>query len=448
VAEDGRELRVLWHVPLRSTSFGGAAAADVDGDGRLEVAFATYFGDSAVRVLNGEDGSELWRYQGGGASTQGECLDASLRFTDLDGDGALELVVPVSNSSLVLAFNARDGTQRWSYQAGQGECIDTPPAIVDVDGDGAPEITVGTFKGKLHVVRASGAGLRTLQVAGPNAAIQSGPAILDLDGDGVLDFVCADFNGEQRVRAVSGVAPEGGARPRELWRLEVGQAMYHGCSQADLDGDGRPELVIAAYDGQVYALRAKDGAVLWSARPGETYIMAPTSIGDLDGDGRPEVVATSKRVTALRADGTVLWSVAPALPAGAWGITRGVALADMDGDGGLDCVFTNGAGMLRVLRGKDGAQLYEFDAGLVHDGRCANNSHAPTVADFDGDGRLDVFFVVGGDMRDKHGRAICVTGFAGTGPGWYQFRHDQRNTGNVATPLEPALRRALPGLGD
>ena len=87
-------LRTLWSVPLRSTSFGGGAVApDVDGNERqLEVAFASYFGDSAVRVLNGEDGTELWKYQGGGPTTEGECFDASLRFTDLDGDGDLELM--------------------------------------------------------------------------------------------------------------------------------------------------------------------------------------------------------------------------------------------------------------------------------------------------------------------------------------------------------------------
>lgn len=444
---------VLWHVPINSPSFGGAAAADVDGDGLLEIAFATYFGDSAVRVLNGEDGSELWKYQGGGETGTGECLDASLKFADLDGDGRLELVVPVSNTSLVLAFDGATGERKWTYEAGYGECIDTPPTIIDTDGDGTPEIIVGTFKGRLHIIDgATGKGRAMLKVA--PGAVQSGATVMDLNNDGVMDFVAANFRGDHRVHAISGKTDdiESAAtrddgttiidEPTELWNVQTGGHMYHGCSVADLDQDGKPELIIASYDGLVYAIHADDGSLLWKADPDERYIMAPTTIADLDNDGIPEVIVTSDRITVINADGEIRYSkLVEDPPMRSWGVSRGVAVADLDGDGSLDLAFTNGQGQLRVIRGTDGELLYSFDPSELHEKPLGTSSHCPTIADFDGDGKLDVFYVIGSantQTKEFHGRAICLTGFEGEGEGWYMFRHDLANTGNRATPLDDA----------
>ena len=454
--DEGAIPRVLWHVPINSPSFGGAATADVDGDGLLEIAFATYFGDSAVRVLNGEDGSVLWKYQGGGETGAGECFDASLKFADLDGDGALELVVPVSNTSLVLAFDARTGQRKWTYEAGYGECIDTPPTITDTNGDGALDIIVGTFKGRLHVIDgATGKGRYMLKVA--PGAVQSGATVMDLNGDGVMDYIAANFKGDHRVHAVSGAIdraknPQDREKngplvidhPTELWHVQTGGHLYHGCSVADLDQDGTPELIIASYDGMVYAIRAEDGSLLWKADPDERYIMAPTTIADVDGDGIPEVIVTSDRLTVINADGSIRYSHRMEKPFHqSWGVSRGVAVADLDGDGGPDLAFSNGRGELRVVRGTDGKLLYSFDPSALHGQPLATSSHCPIIADFNGDGKLDVFYVIGSaktQTKESHGRAICLTGFKGKGEGWYMFRHDLGNTGNKATPLDDAVR--------
>jgi len=428
-----RTPKVLWQVPLKSQSFGGGAVADVDGDGRLEVAFATYFGDSSVYCLHGKDGKPLWKHEG-----TNQCLDASLKFTDIDDDGRLEMIVPVSNSSEVLCLNAKSGKQIWKYEAGPGECIDTPPSIVDLEGDGEREVLVGTFKGKLHVMRLKdGKALRTIPCA--PGAVQSAPAIVDIDGDKVKDLVVCNFKGDNRVHAVSG--KDG----KELWTAQTGDNIYHGPSVGDLDGDGTPELTVACYDGRVYALRAKDGKILWKKKPGDRYFMSPTVHTDVDGDGRQEVIACGQKLTVFCGDGSTLYSV-KADEAMGWGVTRGVAVADLDGDGGPDLAYLTGNGMFRVVRGRDGATLYEFDAGTLSKKPLMQGSHGPMIADLDGDGRLDVFFVVGGGLeKDKFGIAVCLTGFAGRGEGWYMFRHDHWNTGNVKTEIEEAVRNCIPG---
>lgn len=427
--------RVLWSVPLKSNSFGGAAACDVNGDGRLDIAFSTYFGDSTVRVLNGADGSSLWTWHG-----QDECLDASCRFADVDGDGVLELIVPVSNSGKVLALNAGTGNPLWTCDLGRGECTDTPPWIGDADGDGRADVVVGTFKGNLHVIRGSdGAISRTLHVA--PGAVQSCPVVMDVDGDGFMDFIAANFRGDHRVHCVSG--KDG----HELWHMQAGDHMYHGCSVGDLDGDGAMDLAIASYDGKVYAFHARDGALMWTATPGDRYFMSPTAIADVDGDDKPEVISASQKITVLRGStGEIIWSEDADESRGVDSVTRGVSVADLDGDGSLDLAFLNSRGLFRAVRARDGSELCRFDAAKWLEKDVQSNSHGPTIADLDDDGQLDVFFVVGkAEEKDRWGQAMCLSGFNGHGEGWYLLRHDERNTGNIAAPIDPTVRARISG---
>ncbi len=436
------ELKVLWTRELGAPSFGGACAADVDGDGRLELAFGTYFGDSRALVLRGHDGEPVWaRDFGDGKGAC--CLDASFRFADLDGDGRLELLVPTSSGCELHALDAGTGETRWTYPTGQHDCIDSPPCLVDLDGDGRDEIVFGSFQDRLHVVGSDGKGLRHVKVG--KGFVQTCPVVLDCDGDGVLDFVAGTFKGDNRLYARSG---KDGS---ELWHVQVavgGQldlGIYHGPAVGDLDGDGVPELVLCAYDGIVRCLRAKDGGEVWRVQPGDRYFMGPPAIGDVDGDGVAEVVVASQRLTVIERDGKVRYSVEVA-PKGSWlAADRGPSLADLDGDGGVDVALLRADGWFGVLRGRDGELLWELRARDLTKKPVMSCANGPLLADLDGDGRLDAFYVIGNAMeKGRFGLAVCVSGFAGTGEGWYMLRHNPRNTGNVGTALPAALRARLP----
>ena len=431
---DRSEVKVAWSVQLDSPSFGGAAVADIDDDGRLEVAFGTYFGDNSVRVLNGENGSEYWRFDAKDA-----CLDASLRFADIDKDNSLELVVPISNLGWIMTFDAKTGNEKWRYTTSPIECTDTPPAIVDLDQDGSLEVVYGTFAGNLHVVKPNGDVKSRLNAT--THFVQTGPLAVDVNGGRHLDLICGTFKGDNSLYAIDG------ATGNRLWKFQVPgkhMGMYHGPSMGDLDGDGQVELVFGTYDGKVYCLDAKSGKKRWEVDTKDSYIMSPTVIADLNQDGRSEVIVSAEHTTVLDADGKMLWSRPCASPGDS--ATRGASIADLNGDGRLDVASLSGGGKFFVFDGQSGQEISQFDARDHVKHTIHSSSHGVTIADFTGDGKLDVFFVVGTTHPEKSGTAICLSGFEGTGKGWYMLRHDARNTGNLMTKLSSTLLSRIENL--
>ena len=407
--------QIRWWHDLNAPSFGSAAAADLDGDGRLEIAFGTYFNDEHLYVLNGEDGSLLWKYDTGG------CNDASPVIADVDLDGVQEVVLAASSACRVFCFNGADGTVEWSFSTGSN-CLDSPPAVADLDQDEKPEIVLGAWHGYVYCLNGENGSLCWKASLGTNSYIQSGPNVLDLDGDGALDVVVAQWMGDQRVYALKGT--DGSV----LWSSDLPQDhMYHGGSFGDIDEDGKPEIVIGCYDSRLYVLNGENGRPAWQYKA-PFYIGAPTSIADLDHDTHLDIVFFSyTKVYALSHTGTLLWSRSPG-----GGSFRGAALADTNGDNVLDVVYGADDGFLRALSGDDGHPIWAIDL-ETHYGKTFDIDHAPLVADFDKDGVLDVFIVGGhgtsGAPQQNHGRAYMLSMNGATGPGWPMFRHDIRHSG-------------------
>ncbi len=406
-----RNDQILWWYQLDAPSFGSSAVADIDEDGFLEIVFGTYFNDEHVYALNAEDGSLLWSFDTGG------CNDASPVIADVDLDGHLEVIIPASSPSMVYCFDGMTGAVEWSRSTGASNCIDSPPAIADVDNDDKPEVLLGTFYGNVFCLNGEDGSIRWQKNLGSNSYIQSEPAVLDVNDDGQLDVVVAQWAGDCRVYTLWG------NNGSTLWYSDLpSDYMYHGCSFADLDEDGRPELVIGSYDSHVYVFNAEDGSLAWQY-DAAYYIGAPTSIGDLNNDGFLEVVFVSYNLLGvLSHTGSLLWSVTTG-----GNMFRGAALADINGDGTLDVVFGSEDGVLRALKGSNGQVIWTCDL-EAHYGMVFQIDHAPVIADLDNDGRLDVF-VIGGygissPETNNHGRAYAVTAGEGSGLGWPMFRHD------------------------
>lgn len=428
--------QILWWYDLQAPSFGSAATGDIDNDGMLEIVFGTYFNDENVYALNAEDGSLLWSYNTGG------CNDASPVIADVDLDGNLEVVIPASSPSTVYCFDGMTGSVKWSRFTGAANCIDSPPAVADVDNDNKPEVVFGTFHGYVFCLNGEDGTICWQINLGTNSYIQSCPNILDINDDQKLDVVVAQWNGDHRIYALYG---ENGST--KWYSNQPSDWMYHGGSFADIDEDGKAEIAIGCYDNHVYVVNSEDGSPVWNYLA-PYYVGAPTSIADLNNDDHLEIVFVSYNIIGvLSHTGSLLWSYSVS-----GNIFRGAAIADINGDGTLDVAFGAEDGKVRVLSGSTGQVIWTYDL-QAHYGMVFDIDHAPIIADFDNDGKLDLFIVGGYGISspetNNHGRAYVLSAGEGGNPGWSMFRHDLKHSAYYAenqipnTPATPSGPSAL-----
>lgn len=418
---------ILWWFDTNDSSFGQSAAGDINGDGFLDVVFGCYRNDSCIYALNGLDGKLLWKFNAANKNSEG-CNDVATLIYDIDGDSFPEVIVPSSCNPTTFCFNGSDGSLRWTAPT-RGS--DSPPTIGDIDGDGQLEILHGEFWDYLICLDAKTGNRKWELKVQENTWIQTAPTLVDLDGDGILDFVVATWclNKDD----TNYIYTYRGYDQKLLWKKTLAGRVYHGTSVTDINGDGKPDLVLGDYSGTLYALNGENGETLWKYyNPLNYYIGSPVAIGDLDGDAKCELVFTSAfLVTALHLDGSEFWSYQ--VPKGNPSF-RGVALADLNGDKMLDVAFATNSGQVYVLNGGGGKVIATFDL-AQHIGKSFDINHSPLIADFNKDGKLDIF-VVGGktnypDFSNNYGRAYLLSVGQGYGPNWLMFQNNIHRTSSL-----------------
>jgi len=416
--------QIKWWYDLFDSSFGQSAAGDIDKDGKLEIVFGCYRNDSSIYALNGEDGSLLWKYNTHTISAEG-CNDVAMLLYDIDNDDTLEVIAPSSCNPKTFCLRGKTGAVQWaSPTAGS----DSPPTIADIDNDGKPEILHGGFDGHVLCLNAEDGSQAWSKTVFSNSWVQTAPTIVDLDGDGQLDFVAGTWAFSPDTSRIYAYRA---SNQTLLWSKAVADYIYHGTATADIDNDGKPELIVGDYSGKLYALNGENGSTLWEYQA-SVYIGAPATIADVNHDGNCDVIfCDAYGVGALSNTGGLIWyynipGVATAF--------RGVAVADIDGDNQLDVVFGTSKGHVIVLKGSNGNVIWDMDL-AAHIGKTFDIDHAPLVADFDQDGKIDIF-VVGGhseypNFQNNYGRAYLITAGTGTGPDWLMFQHDEKRQSNL-----------------
>lgn len=406
----------LWDMPLKGPAFGSAAVADLDGDGRNEIVFGTYFGESRTYCLDGKTGSVKWFYE-----VKRGPIDGSITIEDVTGDGKLDVLFSGSASGEIACLDGA-GKVQWCVDDDiEGETFDGKISVSDINGDDAREIFIAS------ALRASGEGVlycregKTGKVIWQQKLagwIQNGVTLVDIDGDGFDDCVVATWRGDNTVQAFNGKTG------KPLWKYQAGGWMYHCPSVGDLDGDGKLELAIGGYDRRVHILNLK-GEKVRVLNIGEG-VLAPTTMHDVNGDGKLDLLVTTLEgnAFAFNGQGEQIWK----RHVGDGAIWRGFVVAELDGTPGQELlVMAENECALVALEPASGNELYRISVlEYNHRNREYRTSSACVVADFDGDGRNDVFFTAGGDLENLFGLAVCYKG-QGVGQTWTSLHGDNRN---------------------
>jgi hypothetical protein len=396
---------------------------DMNGDGKMDFAVADGGGDVFTYL---GDGTGKFTAGPGYPNSQAYYSDfpLNLALTDFNGDGAPDLMLLTDNNVATVTLGRGDGTFAGGAFSYWGE-INSGRSIVtaDFNGDGIPDVAfsyVGinqaTYPEDFGVQRGTGHGTLGAPVFVNASPCNSNPtdtiATGDVNGDHKADIV-ATLVGSQGAgclsNMVSVVTGKGNGKFNAPAYYPTGATAQEGLVYlADINGDGKPDIVTENADGTISVLlnngdgTYKPGMLINSIAAFYPHDL-DLAIGDFTGDGKVDIAATTNGnqyvvyVLPGNGDGTFGAPLQDAMPYAP--IT--VAAGDFNNDGKLDLLVTLDWPNSNCMRYTFGyAELAGlgnggFSPGAQICGPTANSPNVPVVADFNNDGKLDAVITYG-----------------------------------------------------
>jgi subtilisin-like proprotein convertase family protein len=443
-------------------------AVDINGDGGLDVISTGGIDYLTLTTLFLNDlGTDFttFRYLGqlnepGGPNFSGA---SSLGLGDMNGDGHLDVVVGQNDQDEVFL---NDGTGNFAVEhpfgpAGYAERRTRSLAVADLDGDSDLDIIIGAapnlFDGtggqdRVYLNDGSGnfyagpvdcaAAPANVRCFGPDNVNTASVAAGDMNGDGRLDLVVGN-EGQPNVIYLNDGSGNFYAGPVDCAAAPANVHCFGPATGAtsslvlgDMEGDGDLDIIAAtSQQGQIYL---NDGGgnfymggvnctnTLLPVRcfgPGDNTISS-VALGDMDGDGQLDIIAGTPigQNAVYLNDGAAHFALlSPNVCAAKPGMrcfgsainrTTSLVVADFDGDGDLDIINGNNQDLDNQLYFNDGNGNFSFNKPLPG----TSSTAAVAAGDVNGDGTLDIAVGYNGNNLIISPSFVLLNGQAG--PAW------------------------------
>jgi hypothetical protein len=391
------------------------AAADFNGDGKLDVAVLT--SDPVIPLPPKTDLVDIFLGNGDGTfqlrtSYHTDFGAAGLVVADLNRDGAQDIAVcNGSYGDITVLLNEGHGTFKtpFYYQSKLPSSSVRTGCIAAGDFTGKGSVALVTAaengvallhnneNGRFFTARDYGTGVGGVDVA-----------VGDFTGDGILDIVTANTassDSGNELTVLPGEAQGLFERDRGIKTEVRNTAAIRQLAVGDFNNDGKLDVVVedSTASGEQAGVTVFLGNGDGTFKQGHTYTLptgcwaGPIAVGDFNGDGSLDLVVANsgcETLTVFLGKGNGAFTNIGTLASGSgqYGeqYQQGIAIGDFNNDGKPDIAVTNGrdgfASIIGILLGKGDGTFQPVRT--IDDG--SENPYAIVAADFDGDGNQDL----------------------------------------------------------
>jgi hypothetical protein len=288
-------------------------SADVNGDGKPDLIVADFSTNAVSVLLNTTAPGATTPSFSPQVAFAAAGLSEWVTTADINADGKPDVVVAngLNGTVSVLLNTTAPGATRPSFAAQQSFAAGSNAFVVtasDVNGDGKPDLIVTNFliNTVSVLLNTTAPGATTPSFAAEQSfAVGANPVSVttaDVNGDGKPDLILANFGADSMVSVLLNTTPPGAAIPSFATYQHFATGAGTGSvTAADINGDGKPDLILANFGDNTASVlfnTTAPGASTASFAPPQAFAteLSPYSVttADVKGDGKPDLIAANE----------------------------------------------------------------------------------------------------------------------------------------------------------